>query len=105
MDGLQDVGLIATNSVVSTFVGALVAWWKMKTPRKIAVENETVPVRQVKTVCDERHDMITHQMEDVFGRLRRLEANDAAQSAKLDAIDRRVESMDGKLDRIIAKIG
>ncbi len=44
-------------------------------------------------------------MEDVFSRLRRLEANDAAQSAKLDAIDKRVESMDAKLDRIIAKIG
>ena len=57
------------------------------------------------TVCEERHKLIGAQMEDVFSRLRRLEANDAAQSAKLDAIEKRVESMDGKLDRIIAKIG
>lgn len=57
------------------------------------------------TVCEERHKLIGAQMEDVFSRLRRLEANDAAQSAKLDAIDKRVESMDAKLDRIIAKIG
>ena len=57
------------------------------------------------SVCEERHTLIGAQMEDVFSRLRRLETNDAAQSAKLDAIDKRVESMDAKLDRIIAKIG
>lgn len=57
------------------------------------------------TVCEERHTLIGAQMEDVFSRLRRLETNDAAQSAKLDAIDKRVESMDVKLDHIIAKIG
>lgn len=57
------------------------------------------------TVCEERHKLIGGQIEDIFSRLRRLEANDAAQSAKLDAIDKRVESMDAKLDRIIAKIG
>lgn len=73
--------------------------------KKVAIEPTPVPVRAEPTVCDERHDMITHQMEDIFARLRKLEAADAAQSAKLEAIDKRIESMDFKLDRIIGKLG
>lgn len=57
------------------------------------------------TVCEERHRMLKDQVDTIFSRLNRLEANNSEHTAQLRSIEKRVESMDGKLDRIISKMG
>ena len=57
------------------------------------------------TVCEERHKLLAGQIENIYARLNTLENNNSEHTAQLRAIERRVESMDGKLDRIIGKIG
>ena len=57
------------------------------------------------TVCEERHKLLASQIENIFARLKALENNNSEHTAQLRAIERRVESMDGKLDRIISKMG
>ena len=57
------------------------------------------------TVCEERHKLLASQIENIYARLNTLENNNSEHTAQLRAIERRVESMDGKLDKIIGKIG
>lgn len=57
------------------------------------------------TVCEERHSMLTGQITNIYARLNVLEANNSAHTAQLRAIESQVMSMDGKLDRIISKMG
>lgn len=57
------------------------------------------------TVCEERHRTLAAQVENIYARLNRLEANNSEHTAQLRSIERRVESMDGKLDRIVAAMG
>ena len=57
------------------------------------------------TVCEERHRTLAAQIEIIFARLNTLENNNSEHTAQLRAIEKRVESMDGKLDRIIGKMG
>lgn len=57
------------------------------------------------TVCEERHKLLAGQIENIFARLNTLENNNSEHTAQLRAIERRVESMDSKLDRIISKLG
>lgn len=57
------------------------------------------------TVCEERHKLLASQIENIYARLNTLENNNSEHTAQLRAIERRVESMDGKLDTIIGKIG
>ena len=57
------------------------------------------------TVCEERHKLLAGQIENIYARLNTLENNNSEHTAQLRAIERRVESMDGKLDRIISKMG
>ena len=49
--------------------------------------------------------MLKDQIDTIFSRLNRLEANNSEHTAQLRSIEKRVESMDGKLDRIISKMG
>ena len=57
------------------------------------------------TVCEERHSLLTKQIENIYSRLNALETNNSAHTAQLRVIEHRVESMDDKLDRIIGKLG
>ena len=57
------------------------------------------------TVCEERHKLLTGQIENIYARINTLEMNNSAHTVQLHAIESRVESMDGKLDRIISKMG
>lgn len=57
------------------------------------------------TVCEERHKNLDDQVKDMYARLIVVEKETAAQGARLQAIDNRIGSMDGKLDTIIGKIG
>lgn len=57
------------------------------------------------TVCEERHSLLTKQIENIYARINTLEVNNSAHTAQLRAIEQRVESMDGKLDSIIGKLG
>ena len=57
------------------------------------------------TVCEERHKLLAGQIENIYARLNTLENNNSEHTAQLRAIERRVESMDGKLDTIIGRIG
>lgn len=57
------------------------------------------------TVCEERHKILASQIENIYSRLNTLENNNSEHTAQLRAIEHRIESMDGKLDRIISKIG
>ena len=57
------------------------------------------------TVCEERHTKLDGQISDMYARLIAVEKETAAQGARLQAIDNRIGSMDGKLDTIIGKIG
>ncbi len=57
------------------------------------------------TVCEERHKLISEQIENIYSRLNKLETNNSEHTAQLKAIEKRVESMDGKLDRIISRMG
>ena len=56
------------------------------------------------TVCEERHKLLASQIENIYARLITLEGNNSAHTAQLRAIEGRVESMDGKLDKIIEKL-
>ena len=53
----------------------------------------------------ERHKLLTQQIENIYSRINKLENNNSEHTAQLKAIENRVESMDGKLDRIISKMG
>ncbi len=57
------------------------------------------------TVCEERHSLLAAQITNIYSRLNALEANNSAHTAQLRAIENQVTSMDGKLDRIISKMG
>ena len=57
------------------------------------------------TVCEERHKLLAGQIENIYSRINKLENNNSEHTAQLHAIEKRVESMDGKLDRIISKMG
>ena len=57
------------------------------------------------TVCEERHTKLDGQVSDMYARLIAVEKETAAQGARLLTIDNRIESMDGKLDTIIGRIG
>ena len=57
------------------------------------------------SICEERHKLLAGQIENIYARLNTLENNNSEHTAQLRAIEKRVESMDGKLDRIIGKIG
>lgn len=57
------------------------------------------------TVCEDRHKMLADQISNIYSRINTLENNNSAHTAQLRDIERRVESMDGKLDRIIGKLG
>ena len=57
------------------------------------------------TVCEERHKLLTEQITNIYARINILESNNSAHTAQLRDIERRVESMDNKLDRIIGKLG
>ena len=56
------------------------------------------------TVCEERHKLLAGQIENIYARLNTLENNNSEHTAQLRAIEGRVESMDGKLDKIIEKL-
>ena len=56
------------------------------------------------TVCEERHRMLAEQITNIYARINTLENNNSAHTAQLRDIERRVESMDGKLDRIISDL-
>ena len=57
------------------------------------------------SICEERHKLLTQQIENIYARINKLENNNSEHTAQLRAIEKSVESMDGKLDRIIGKIG
>lgn len=57
------------------------------------------------TVCEERHSLLAKQIENIYSRLNALETNNSEHTAQLRAIEKQVMSMDGKLDRIISKMG
>ena len=57
------------------------------------------------TVCEERHKLLAEQINNIYARINILENNNSAHTAQLRDIERRVESMDNKLDRIIGKLG
>lgn len=57
------------------------------------------------SICEERHNLLAQQIENIYSRINKLENNNSEHSAQLKAIENRVESMDGKLDRIISKMG
>ena len=57
------------------------------------------------SICEERHKMLAQQIENIYARINKLENNNSEHTAQLKAIEHRVESMDGKLDRIISKMG
>ena len=57
------------------------------------------------SICEERHKLLSQQIENIYSRINKLENNNSEHTAQLKAIENRVESMDGKLDRIISKMG
>lgn len=57
------------------------------------------------SICEERHKLLAQQIENIYARINKLENNNSEHTAQLKAIEHRVESMDGKLDRIISKMG
>ena len=57
------------------------------------------------SICEERHKLLEKQIENIYSRINTLESNNSAHTAQLKAIESRVESMDGKLDCIISKMG
>ena len=57
------------------------------------------------SICEERHKLLAGQIENIYSRLNKLENNNSEHTAQLRDIEKRVESMDGKLDRIISKLG
>lgn len=57
------------------------------------------------SICEERHKLLAGQIDTIFSRLNKLENNNSEHTAQLRAIEKSVASMDGKLDRIIGKIG
>ena len=57
------------------------------------------------SICEERHKLLAGQIENIYARLNKLENNNSEHTAQLRDIEKRVESMDGKLDRIISKLG
>ena len=57
------------------------------------------------SICEERHKLLAQQIENIYSRINKLENNNSEHTAQLKAIENRVESMDGKLDRIISKMG
>lgn len=57
------------------------------------------------SICEERHKLLAGQIDTIFSRLNKLENNNSEHTAQLRAIEKSVASMDGKLDRIISKMG
>ena len=62
-------------------------------------------VTVVTSICEERHKLLSEQITNIYSRINTLESNNSAHTAQLKAIESRVESMDGKLDRIISNMG
>ena len=101
---MPDVGVAVSTGAVGTIVGAVVAWWKAKQPRKI----EPDPLHVEKTgpfvTCGE-----CKQHRAAIGkRIDTIETSTRTIISKLDEIDTRAEqrseNLHRRLDPIIEKV-
>ena len=63
------------------------------------------PTSTEKAQCDERHKLLGEQVEVLFARTELQGKQQAALTATQEAVQRQLESMDSKLDRLIARKG
>lgn len=102
-DGISLTGLTIGGTALTT-IGAIVgAYWKARYGRT-EIHPQPLDVRTVErptppSLCEERHRQLNGQMECIFSAI----ATTRTTAGKVEAIEKRVESMDGKLDVIVGE--
>lgn len=71
---------------------------KIEQPIEVLANACPIPKEQ----CNERHHEIDKWRDNIYLRLMKCETDQAAYKATQDSVEKRLESMDKKLDRLIA---
>ena len=105
-DGLNLTLAISSANLIGV-LGLAVRVWLKDRPQKLEQPIEVKPAASStpREQCEERHGEILSWRDNMYGRVIRLENQQAAYEATQDAMKTQLSSMDGKLDRLIARKG
>jgi hypothetical protein len=99
--------VVLSGATFVSVLGLILKVFLSKQPQKI---EQPIEVRKAagstdKEKCDERHLTLKEQIENIYTRLGIVETNQSAYKATQEAVKERLESMDNKLDKLIARKG
>ena len=103
-DGLN-INLMLSGATLASVLGLLAKVWLANRPQKIQqpLEIRAHEGATPRAQCDERHEMIGGQLENLYGRVKSIEIKQSADSARLDAVSDQLMNMDGKLDALLRR--
>jgi hypothetical protein len=105
MEGLN-ISLVLSGASLISILGIGVKLWVAQRGQKIGPQPFQVVAAERNTPqaqCDERHSMITSNTNNLFYRMTAAEQRIAAVEASHQAQEKRLESMDSKLDKLLAR--
>jgi len=103
-EGLN-INLMLSGATLASVLGLLAKVWLANRPQKIQqpLEVRAADGATPRAQCDERHEMIGDQLENLYGRVKAVEIKLSADSARLDAMGDQLKCMDGKLDTLLRR--
>ncbi len=107
MEGVN-VSLVLSGASLISILGIGAKLWVAQRGQKVGPQPFEVKAAAASTPqqqCDERHREIGSQTSNLFARVSNCEQRLAAVEACQKALEKRLESIDGKLDRLLAKKG
>ena len=107
MEGLN-VSLVLSGASLLSILGIGVKVWLAQRGQKIGPQPFEVresPAGTPRGQCDERHREIDSRTSNLFARMSAAEQRIAAVEASHHALEKRLESMDGKLDTLLKRKG
>ena len=101
-EGLN-IGLVLNGATLLSVAGLAAKVWLAGRPQKIEQPIEVRPAAACtpKDQCTERHAAIDRQVENIFARLGKVERDQSACDATIEAVQKQLASIDGKLDTLI----
>lgn len=103
----EGLTLALSGTTLVGVLGLAVKIWMTGKPQKIEQPIEVRPcsASTEKGQCDERHRLLNEQVTCLFARTENQGKQQAAITATQEAVQRQLDSMDSKLDKLIARKG
>lgn len=96
--GITLTGLTIGGAALTTIGGLVGAYIKARHSRT-QIEPQPLPVQPIPSLCEERHRKLDGQIDCLFAAINQQRAT----AGRVESIEKRVESMDGKLDIILSE--